>query len=143
VVVSLLDAYGQAGLAAALILVLFFLPLLAGGVLGCLAGSPRPRRGSGQLRRSQGMTASPFIAFAIAFALPFALCFLLARRGHARTAWWLPGGILVMNLLFLAMGIALSGEVQTGFAAAMSLVTLGAPAVVGGALGILLGRPRA
>ncbi len=37
-VVSVLDTYGQAGLAAVFVLMLLFLPLLAGGVLGCLAG---------------------------------------------------------------------------------------------------------
>jgi len=38
VVVDAVDTYGQSGLALFLILMFFFLPLLAGGVLGCLAG---------------------------------------------------------------------------------------------------------
>ena len=88
------------------------------------------------------MTGSFLVGAAVAFTLPFAVCFLTARRGHARTAWWLPGGLLAMTLLFVAMGVALGGEMPTGPAAAASLAGLGIPAVIGGVIGILLGQRR-
>jgi integral membrane sensor domain MASE1 len=80
------------------------------------------------------------LAFSLAFLLPLLVCLLLARRGHARTAWWLPGGILVMTLFFMGVGVWLSGEMQTAFGAARSLGLLSAPAILGGVAGILLGR---
>ena len=61
---------------------------------------------------------SAWLFYGIAFLVPFLVCLLLARRGHARTAWWLPGGLLVMTLMFVGAGIMLSGEMQTGIGAA-------------------------
>lgn len=78
-----------------------------------------------------------------AFVLPFALCFALARAGHARTAWWVPGGILLLTTAFLALGFWLGSEVQTGPHAMLGLLVMTVPAVVGGAAGILTGRRRA
>ena len=89
------------------------------------------------------LSAAALATYLAAFVLPFAICFALARRGQARAAWWLPGGLFVMTLLFVAMGVALSGEMQTGLAAAGSLVTLGLPAILGGVAGILMGRRKA
>jgi hypothetical protein len=89
------------------------------------------------------LSAAVLAAYLAALVLPFAICFALSRRGQARTAWWLPGGLFAMTLLFVAMGVALSGEMQTGLAAAGGLVTLGLPAVLGGVAGILLGRRKA
>ncbi|MGE5199409.1 MAG: hypothetical protein ACM3H9_07190 [Rhodospirillaceae bacterium] len=77
---------------------------------------------------------------ALAFLLPFAVCLLLARRGHARTAWWLPGGILAMTLMSVGAAVWLGEEMQTGFGAARSLALLSAPAMLGGVAGILAGR---
>jgi hypothetical protein len=84
-----------------------------------------------------------WLAYGIAFLLPFVVCFLLARRGHARTAWWLPGGLLVMTAMFVGAGVWLSGEMQTGIGAARSLGLLAVPGIVGGVAGILLGRRSA
>ena len=81
-----------------------------------------------------------WVAYGLAFLIPFLICLVLARRGHARTAWWLPGGIFVMTLMFVAAGVWLSGEMQTGFGAARSLGLLALPGIVGGVAGILLGR---
>jgi hypothetical protein len=81
-----------------------------------------------------------YLAYGAAFLLPFLVCLVLARRGHARTAWWLPGGILVMTLLFVGAAVWLAAEMQTGFGAARSLGLLAAPAIIGGVAGILLGR---
>lgn len=84
-----------------------------------------------------------FLMHAGAFVLPFALCLGLARAGHARTAWWIPGGILVLTGAFVVLGILLGSEIQTGAHAVMGLVLLTAPAVLGGTAGIVLGRRRA
>jgi hypothetical protein len=84
-----------------------------------------------------------WLSHGLAFLVPFVICLLLARRGHARTAWWLPGGILVMTLMFVGAGVWLSGEIQTGIGAARSLALLAAPAILGGVAGILLGRRSA
>jgi hypothetical protein len=84
-----------------------------------------------------------WLSYGIAFLVPFVVCLLLARRGHARTAWWLPGGILVMTLMFVGAGVWLSGEIQTGVGAARTLGLLSAPAILGGVAGILLGRRSA
>jgi hypothetical protein len=86
---------------------------------------------------------SAWLYFGFAFLLPFVICLLLARRGHARTAWWLPGGILVMTLMFVGAGVWLSGEIQTGIGAARTLGLLAVPGIVGGVAGILLGRRSA
>ena len=88
------------------------------------------------------LSPAALATLAASFALPFAICFLLARRGHARTAWWLPGGILVLTGLFVALAMRLGQDVQTGFAAAQTLGAMAVPAVLGGSLGILLGRRR-
>ena len=87
-----------------------------------------------------GASGAGFLAYAVAFLLPFVVCLLLARRGHARTAWWLPGGLLVMTLMFVGAGFLLSDEMQTGFGAAWSIGFLSVPAILGGVLGILFGR---
>jgi hypothetical protein len=84
-----------------------------------------------------------WLSYGLAFLIPFLVCLILARRGHARTAWWLPGGLLVMTLMFVGTGIWLSGEMQTGIGAARSLGLLSAPAILGGVAGILLGRRSA
>jgi hypothetical protein len=81
-----------------------------------------------------------WLTYGLAFLIPFMVCFFLARRGHARTAWWLPGGILVMTLMFVGAGVWLSGEMQTGTGAARSLGLLAVPGIVGGVAGILFGR---
>jgi hypothetical protein len=86
---------------------------------------------------------SAWLFYGIAFLVPFLVCLLLARRGHARTAWWLPGGLLVMTLMFVGAGIMLSGEMQTGIGAARTMGLLSAPAILGGVAGILLGRQNA
>jgi hypothetical protein len=83
------------------------------------------------------------LSYGGAFILPFALCLGLARAGHARSAWWIPGGILLLTAAFVALGIMLGSEIPTGAHAAMGLVLLTAPAVLGGTAGILLGRRRA
>jgi hypothetical protein len=84
-----------------------------------------------------------WLSYGLAFLLPFLVCLILARRGHTRTAWWMPGGLLVMTLMFVGTGIWLSGEMQTGIGAARSLGLLSAPAILGGVVGILLGQRRA
>ena len=80
--------------------------------------------------------------YAVAFIVPFLISLVLARRGHARTAWWLPGGIVVMSGVFIGMGYMLGREMQTGPAAAWSLGLMAAPAIIGGVAGILVGRRR-
>jgi hypothetical protein len=90
-----------------------------------------------------GNDLSALPAYGLAFLLPFLVSLTLARRGHARTAWWLPGGIAAMSVLFVGMGLVLGQEMQTGPGAAMSLGLLSVPAIIGGVAGILIGRRRA
>ena len=86
---------------------------------------------------------SAFIPLAVAAAVPFGICFAVARAGHARTAWWLPGGILAITLAFVVLGLRLGSEVSTARDAVLSILSLGLPAFFGGVLGIVLGRRRA
>lgn len=79
----------------------------------------------------------------VAFAVPFAICFGVARAGRARTAWWLPGGILAITLAFVVLGLRLGTDVSTASDAVLGIVLLGLPACLGGVLGILLGKRRA
>lgn len=89
------------------------------------------------------MMSSGIVTYAVAFLVPFALCFGLARAGHARAAWRLPIGILVLTLAIVGLGLFLGTEVETGPSAALGVGLLSLPAILGGALGILLGRRRA
>jgi hypothetical protein len=86
---------------------------------------------------------SAFLPLVVAAVLPFAICFGVARAGRARTAWWLPGGILAITLTFVVLGLRLGSEVSTAFDAVRNILALGLPAALGGVLGILLGRRRA
>jgi hypothetical protein len=83
-----------------------------------------------------------YVALAVSFLLPFAVCFALARRGHARTALWLPGGIFVMTGIFVWLGMQLGDEIQTGLVAVRSIATISAASILGALAGILLGRRR-
>ncbi len=88
------------------------------------------------------MTSSAAVSLAIAFALPFALCFYLARTGQARNAWWIPGSLVLVTVLFGLAGARLAADVPTVSGAAWALGTMSVPAILGGIAGILLGPRR-
>ena len=85
---------------------------------------------------------STILTLVVAFGVPFAICFGVARAGHVRTAWWLPAGIAVLTVAFVALGYRLGTDAATGAGAVRSILLLGVPAAVGGVAGILAGRRR-
>lgn len=89
------------------------------------------------------MMVSETLVYGVAALVPLVICFGVARAGHVRTAWLLPGGIAVMTLAFVFLGIRLGTEAATGAGVVRSILHLGLPAIVGGILGIVLGRRRA
>lgn len=86
---------------------------------------------------------SDLLFHVVAAAVPFAICFGVARAGHVRTAWWLPGGILAVTLAFVLLGLRLGTELETAAGAIQSILILGLPAALAGVAGIFLGRRRA
>lgn len=89
------------------------------------------------------METGSLLALIVYFAVPFAVCFGVTRAGHARKAWWLPGGILAVTAAFIVFGLRSGADSGTTAGAIQSLLLLSAPAALGGVAGILLGRRRA
>jgi hypothetical protein len=80
-----------------------------------------------------------FLIFGIALALPFGVCLWLARKGEARRAWQVPGGLAVLTGAAALWALWLDGsEASRGAFGVVAVATL--PAILGGVAGILAGR---